>query len=56
MHVDDPEQIEGKELVYDLNMENSNGNENTDAGTNGLERAVERPETSETKTQSSRKI
>jgi len=24
MHVDDPEQIEGKELVYDLNQENSN--------------------------------
>ena len=51
MHVDDPEQIEGKELVYDLNMENSNGNENTDTGTHGLERAVERPETSETKTE-----
>lgn len=27
MHVDDPERIEGKELVYDLNQENSNGNE-----------------------------
>ena len=51
MHVDDPEQIEGKELVYDLNMENSNGNENTDAGTNGLGRAVERTETGEAKTE-----
>lgn len=27
MHVDDPEKIEGKELVYDLNVEDSNGNE-----------------------------
>jgi transposase InsO family protein len=27
MHVDDPEKIEGKELVYDLNVENSNGSE-----------------------------
>ena len=51
MHVDDPEQIEGKELVYDLNMENSNGNENTDTGTNGLERTVERAETGEAKTE-----
>ena len=51
MHVDDPEQIEGKELVYDLNMENSNGNESSNAGTKGLERSVERPETSETKTE-----
>ncbi len=27
MHVDDPEKMEGKELVYDLNVENSNGSE-----------------------------
>ena len=51
MHVDDPEQIEGKELVYDLNMENSNGNESSNAGTSGFERSVERAETSETKTE-----
>lgn len=49
MHVDDPEQIEGKELVYDLNMENSNGNESTDAGTSEVERAAEGPETTEVK-------
>jgi transposase InsO family protein len=51
MHVDDPEQIEGKELVYDLNMENSNGNESSNSGTNGLERVAERPERSEAKTE-----
>ena len=45
MHVDDPEQIEGKELVYDLNMENSNGNEIPDGRTNEVERAAERAET-----------
>lgn len=27
MHVDDPDKMEGKELVYDLNVENSNGPE-----------------------------
>ena len=51
MHVDDPEQIEGKELVYDLNMENSNGNESTDGSANEFERAVEGAETRETKTE-----
>jgi len=51
MHVDDPEQIEGKELVYDLNMENSNGNESADGRTNELERSAEGSETSEAKTE-----
>lgn len=32
MHVDDPEQIEGKELVYDLNAENINERENAVTG------------------------
>jgi transposase InsO family protein len=44
MHVDDPEQIEGKELVYDLNMENSNGSETPDGNADEVERAAERTE------------
>ena len=51
MHVDDPEQIEGKELVYDLNMENNNGSEIPDARTNELERAAAGTETTEAKTE-----
>jgi hypothetical protein len=35
MHVDDPEKIEGKELVYDLNQENINGSESS-SGTGEL--------------------
>jgi transposase InsO family protein len=31
MHVDDPERLEGKELVYDINMEDSNGGEEVTA-------------------------
>jgi transposase InsO family protein len=50
MHVDDPERIEGKELVYDLNMENSNGKESTDGNSAESDRATEGTEKDKVKT------
>ena len=50
MHVDDPEKIEGKELVYDLNMENSNGDDSSNGSKNELERSTEGTEKTEVKT------